>query len=494
MVSEVRKPSVCGSIEKNELESLKKTLKLTDVNKADREGVTALHKACELGRKEMVLYLLEIGADTAAVDHFGHTPLRVAVKHRHFEIIQILRREEAPVSIAPFKLGMELVSAVKKRDQDLLRAWSLAGVDMDQGNFEKCTAMKKAQQMQDPDLIRCLLDCGATPLSPVPVLEPLTTPAPAMPPPWETPPAIPPPPVPPPPTVPPTETAPVTLPTPVPAPVIVPPTETAPVTLPTPVPAPVIVPPTETAPVTLPTPVPAPVIVPPTETAPVTLPTPVPAPPTVPPTETAPVTLPTPVPAPVIVPPTETAPVTLPTPVPAPVIVVPRERHEEEPVPRERHEEEPVPRERHEEEPVPRERHEEEPVPRERHEEEPVPRERHEEEPVPRERHEEEPVPRERHEEEAVLAVVLTEVQLSVAEEEQDAAPEETPTANLPSQQETQTAASEQPVEDEDPGQDGSEHHPADAAEVPSQARLSRWKRLSNFFLRLCCCRADVRE
>ncbi|XP_066567775.1 uncharacterized protein LOC136755193 [Amia ocellicauda] len=158
-------PLACQAVEDNNLDSLKDILKLMDVNKGDGEGVTVLHKACELGRKDIVLYLLEIGADAATVDHFGHTPLHLAVKHRHIDIILILRRVKFPVSISPSLLGMELVRAVKKRDMDQLRDWCMAGVDMDQADYENCTAMQKAEELQDIEIVRLLLYCGATPVS-----------------------------------------------------------------------------------------------------------------------------------------------------------------------------------------------------------------------------------------------------------------------------------------------------------------------------------------
>ncbi|HOC45288.1 MAG TPA: ankyrin repeat domain-containing protein [Syntrophorhabdaceae bacterium] len=50
-----------------------------DVNAIDGDGQAPLHKACDLGRPEIVRLLLEHGADPEAENHFGVTPLDLAI-------------------------------------------------------------------------------------------------------------------------------------------------------------------------------------------------------------------------------------------------------------------------------------------------------------------------------------------------------------------------------------------------------------------------------
>jgi ankyrin repeat protein len=61
-------------------------------------GNTALHAAAYFGRREMAEWLLERGADPAATDYEGKTPLQVAEEHGHGEVAEMLRQVNQPRS------------------------------------------------------------------------------------------------------------------------------------------------------------------------------------------------------------------------------------------------------------------------------------------------------------------------------------------------------------------------------------------------------------
>ncbi|KAJ1168900.1 hypothetical protein NDU88_000812 [Pleurodeles waltl] len=63
------------------------------------------------------------------------------------------------------KIGMELCLAVHNQDHDLLRAWYLAGADLDQGDYSNRTAMHIAVCKNYPETVDVLLRYGATPLT-----------------------------------------------------------------------------------------------------------------------------------------------------------------------------------------------------------------------------------------------------------------------------------------------------------------------------------------
>jgi uncharacterized protein len=71
----------------------------TDVNRAQGDGMTALHWAAEHGDQELTARLLKAGANTGAGTRIGqHTPLHLAAKTGHASVLRLLVDAKADIS------------------------------------------------------------------------------------------------------------------------------------------------------------------------------------------------------------------------------------------------------------------------------------------------------------------------------------------------------------------------------------------------------------
>ena len=65
-----------------------------DLSATDNDGMTSLHRAARLGRKQSVWLLLQHGSDTSAETNDGSTPEDVAIAAGHTEIAKMIKAEE----------------------------------------------------------------------------------------------------------------------------------------------------------------------------------------------------------------------------------------------------------------------------------------------------------------------------------------------------------------------------------------------------------------
>ncbi|KAF6027473.1 hypothetical protein EB796_014235 [Bugula neritina] len=91
------------------------------------EGRTALHLAVREGNLATIQYLIKQGALVHSKDIWGRQPLLDAVYVRRFDVIELLRKSGAHLTLHPQKLAMELNEAVWEGDLELIKAFWIAG-------------------------------------------------------------------------------------------------------------------------------------------------------------------------------------------------------------------------------------------------------------------------------------------------------------------------------------------------------------------------------
>ena len=93
MVHSLYPSLLCMMAKENNHHSLKALVETgAIVSSFDYDNRTPLHVACSAGSFDCVKYLLEQGAILHARDRFGNTPLIDAIRGRHLEIIEVLRK------------------------------------------------------------------------------------------------------------------------------------------------------------------------------------------------------------------------------------------------------------------------------------------------------------------------------------------------------------------------------------------------------------------
>lgn len=99
---------------------------------ASDQPLTQLHRASERGRMQLVLMLLEHGADANAVDGVGLTPLHYAVKGCAVGVVEVLLERGADVD-ATSGLGTPFEAAVRRgwgQGVEAMARWGVEGWDL----------------------------------------------------------------------------------------------------------------------------------------------------------------------------------------------------------------------------------------------------------------------------------------------------------------------------------------------------------------------------
>lgn len=138
-----------------------------DVNAAIDNGITPLHIATGEGHLEVVRVLLEHGADPNVQQVRGGTPLHIAVQEGHLEIIKLLLEKGADPNIAD-KTGVRplhtlcLKNKIAEEQLTDVAEWLLdAGAEIDAVSEDGSTALQAACDYEHPELVALLLAKGA---------------------------------------------------------------------------------------------------------------------------------------------------------------------------------------------------------------------------------------------------------------------------------------------------------------------------------------------
>ena len=88
-----------------------------DVDMRDNTGRSALMKACETGRMEIVQYLLTKGAIITIEDLRRRTPLHVAAENGHADIARLLIDKGGKLNAQDCYTGAELCFLIRGKDK-----------------------------------------------------------------------------------------------------------------------------------------------------------------------------------------------------------------------------------------------------------------------------------------------------------------------------------------------------------------------------------------
>lgn len=105
------------------------------------DGRTPIHVACLEGQLQVIRYLLEKGASPHVFDNHGQTPLHDAIRSNNEEAILLLREFGAHLGPTTVNTALEICSLAADDKVDRLRAWHLAGVDFNVGDYDRRTAL-----------------------------------------------------------------------------------------------------------------------------------------------------------------------------------------------------------------------------------------------------------------------------------------------------------------------------------------------------------------
>lgn len=133
------------------------------VNFRDYDRRTALHVAASEGNLTIVKYLLEKGAKVNRSDRWGGSPLDDAHRHHHLEIVKCLRQNGATTGSA--NQVTNLITAAAEGDIEEVRLLiELMGVEkLNQGDYDKRTAMHLACGEGRSAIVALLCEAGADP-------------------------------------------------------------------------------------------------------------------------------------------------------------------------------------------------------------------------------------------------------------------------------------------------------------------------------------------
>lgn len=115
-----------------------------------------LYEAVARGKFELVIELIEKGADMNAEHNDGWTPLMVAAKNGHKEICEFLISKDANVNAKNNKMGTALLYAVIEGHIEICKLLILKGADVNAKNNEGQTALNIAEEKNHLDVINYL--------------------------------------------------------------------------------------------------------------------------------------------------------------------------------------------------------------------------------------------------------------------------------------------------------------------------------------------------
>ncbi|KAM8736167.1 60 kDa lysophospholipase isoform 2-T2 [Acanthopagrus schlegelii] len=157
-------PLACAAAKIGDVEALEALKEMgSNLCLGDYDGRTPLHIAACEGHLNMVQYLLINGASVYAKDRYGDTPLCNAVRFRHKDVVQLLRKTGAHFSRNKLEeAGTELCSLAASGDLEGLEIWNFAGADLSKPGYDGQTAIQVAKAVGKKDVVAFLVHLMST--------------------------------------------------------------------------------------------------------------------------------------------------------------------------------------------------------------------------------------------------------------------------------------------------------------------------------------------
>lgn len=105
------------------------------------DGRTPLHVACLDSQLSVIRHLLAKGASPHVTDNHGQTPLHDAIRVANKEAILLLREFGAHLGPTTMDTALQMCALAADDKVDVLRAWYLAGVDSNVGDYDRRTVL-----------------------------------------------------------------------------------------------------------------------------------------------------------------------------------------------------------------------------------------------------------------------------------------------------------------------------------------------------------------
>jgi len=130
------------------------------VNFRDYDFRTPLHLAASEGHVDIVRYLIQKGARVDRSDRWGGSPLDDAHRHRHPEVIQCLRQHGAHFGSST-SLPRFIQAASEGDKEEVLALLEFGNIDLDQGDYDRRTALHLAAGEGREEIVELLCKEGA---------------------------------------------------------------------------------------------------------------------------------------------------------------------------------------------------------------------------------------------------------------------------------------------------------------------------------------------
>lgn len=133
------------------------------INKKDSDGMTALHRAAQVGNEALVRLLLSNGADTKAKVGIGRTVLHLAEEGRNEAVIQLLLEKGWNPKVKDRRGRTVLHDAARTGHRTVVQLLLEKGADLEAKDNEGRTALHFAAGWGHDTVVQLLVEKGADP-------------------------------------------------------------------------------------------------------------------------------------------------------------------------------------------------------------------------------------------------------------------------------------------------------------------------------------------